>query len=850
MTKENTNPSEQQKKVDLFGTVIQRDIGEEMKSSYIDYAMSVIVGRALPDVRDGFKPVHRRILYTMHEMGVRHNKPFKKCARVVGDVLGKYHPHGDSSVYDALVRLVQEFSLRYPLVQGQGNFGSVDGDPAAAYRYTEARLASIADEMLIDIEKDTVRFTPNFDGSLLEPVVMPAKLPNLLVNGSSGIAVGMATNIPTHNLTEVCDATIAYIENPNIETREILKIMKGPDFPTAGIIRGRQGIRDYFETGRGSVRIQARAEIEEMKGNREAIIVTEIPYQVNKATLIENIAHLVRDKKIPDISDIRDESDRRGMRIVIEVKRDGNAQVVLNQLYKHTQLETTFGVIMLAIVEGRPRVMPVKEVLGHYVAHRKLVIVNRTRYDLNKALQRDHILQGLLIAIKNMDRVVQIIRKSADALDAKKKLIEEFELTEIQSQAILDMRLHQLTRLESTSIEEERKQLVKLIEELRGILADPKKVLKIIETELKEVREKYGDKRRTEITSEAAELSLEDMVPLEEVVINMSHSGYIKRIPLNTYRTQNRGGKGVIGGETKEEDFIEHLFVTASHATILFFTTRGKVYSLRAYEVPEGSRTSRGKAIVNLLQISGEEKITSAIAIRTFAEAKGQEFYLTMCTRTGVVKRTALAEFENIRKNGLAAITLEDGDVLVDVQLTNGKTDMIIGTKEGMSIRFPEVEVRSMGRQAMGVRGIRLDKDDVVIGMESADPQASPDMLTVCENGYGKRTELGEYREQHRGGSGIITIKATDRNGPVIALKLVTTDKDLMVMTEKGMAVRLRCQQIRQTGRNAQGVRLVKLEEGDKIASIAPVVSEIAEERIEEAAEAQPADTPREEKKS
>ncbi len=832
MTKENANSSEPQNKVDLFGNIIQRDIGEEMKSSYIDYAMSVIVGRALPDVRDGFKPVHRRILYTMHEMGVRHNKPFKKCARVVGDVLGKYHPHGDSSVYDALVRLVQEFSLRYPLVQGQGNFGSVDGDPAAAYRYTEARLASIADEMLIDIDKDTVRFIPNFDGSLTEPTVMPARLPNLLINGSSGIAVGMATNIPPHNLTEVCDAAIAYMANPNLETRDLLKIMKGPDFPTGGIIRGRQGIRDYFETGRGSVRIQGRAEIEEMKGNREAIAITEIPYQVNKTTLIENIAHLVRDKKIPDISDIRDESDRRGMRIVIEVKRDGNAQVVLNQLYKHTQLETTFGVIMLAIVEGRPRVMPVKEVLGHYVVHRKVVIVNRVRFDLNKALQRDHILQGLLIAIKNMDRVVQIIRKADDALDAKRKLIEEFELSEIQSQAILDMRLHQLTRLESSTIEEERKQLVKLIEELRAILADPRKVLKIIEAELVEIREKYGDKRRTEITSEAAELTIEDMVPLEEVVINMSHSGYIKRIPLNTYRTQNRGGKGVIGGETKEEDFIEHLFVTGSHATILFFTTRGKVYSLRAYEVPEGNRTSRGKAIVNLLQISGEEKITSAIAIRTFAEAKGQELYLTMCTRVGVVKRTALEEFENIRKNGLAAITLEDGDVLVDVQLTTGKMDMIIGTKEGMSIRFPEKEVRSMGRQAMGVRGIRLDKSDVVIGMESADPQVSTVMLTVCENGYGKRTELGEYREQHRGGSGIITIKATDRNGPVIGLKLVTSDKDLMVMTEKGMAVRLRCAQIRQTGRNAQGVRLVKLEEGDKIASVAPVVSESEEERI------------------
>ncbi|MFA5161805.1 MAG: DNA gyrase subunit A [Elusimicrobiales bacterium] len=835
MTKE-TGPQNK----DLFGNIITRDIGEEMKSSYIDYAMSVIVGRALPDARDGLKPVHRRILYTMHEMGVRHNKAFKKSARIVGDVLGKYHPHGDMSVYDALVRMAQDFSIRYPLVQGQGNFGSIDGDPAAAMRYTEVRLAAVADELLADIDKETVRMVPNYDGSLMEPFVLPAKLPNLLVNGSSGIAVGMATNIPTHNLSEVCDATVAYIENPNIDVKELAKLIKGPDFPTAGIIRGRQGIRDYFETGRGSVRIQGRAEIEEMKGNREAIIITEIPYQVNKTTLIENIAQLVRDKKIADISDLRDESDRRGMRIVIEVKRDGNAQVVLNQLYKHTQLETSFGVIMLAIVDGKPRVMPIKEVLAHYVSHRKIIIAARTRFDLNKALAREHILQGLLIAIKNMDRVVQIIRKSEDALSAKRKLMDEFELTDIQAQAILDMRLHQLTRLETDAIEAERKELAKLIEELRGILADPKKVLKIIVSELAELKEKYGDKRRTEITSEAAELTLEDMVPLEEVAVNMSHSGYIKRIPLNTYRAQNRGGKGIIGGETKEEDFIEHLFVTSSHATILFFTTRGKVYSLRAYEITEGGRTSRGKAIVNLLQISGEEKITSAIAIRTFEENKGKEHYLTMCTRNGVAKRTALSEFENIRRNGIAAITLEDGDVLVDVQLTNGAMDMIIGTKDGMSIRFPESEVRSMGRQAQGVRGMRLGKGDVVVGMEAAEPKASPDLLTVCENGFGKRTELAEYREQHRGGSGVITIKTTERNGIVVGIKLVTPEKDLMVMTEKGMAVRLRCEQIRQTGRNAQGVRLVKMEENDKIASIAPVVSEKEEERIEGEAEAAP----------
>jgi len=819
-------PDNKDKPVDLFGNITQRNIGEEMKSSYIDYAMSVIVGRALPDVRDGLKPVHRRILYTMHSMGLRHNKPFRKSARVVGDVMGKYHPHGDSSIYEALVRMAQDFSLRYMLVNGQGNFGSVDGDPAAAMRYTECRLAGVADELLADIDKNTVRFIPNYDGAEEEPSVLPAKLPNLLVNGGSGIAVGMATNIPTHNLSEVCEATIAYIGNHAIEVKELMKIIKGPDFPTGGIIRGRQGIKDYFETGRGSVRIQARTEIEEIKGGREAIIVTEIPYQVNKTNLIKAIADLVRDKRIADISDIRDESDRRGMRIVIEVKRDGNAQVVLNQLLKHTQLEVSFGVNMLAIVDGKPRVLPIKEVLAQYVTHRKLMIVNRTKFDLAKAVAREHILQGLLIAIKNMDRVVKIIRTSDDAAQAKTKLMAEFKLTDIQTQAILDMRLHQLTQLEAEGIEAEQKELLKLIAELRGILADPAKVLKIIVDELTELSSKCGDKRRTEITSEAAELTMEDLIPNEEVVLTMSHSGYIKRIPLNTYRAQNRGGKGIIGGETKDEDFLEQLFVTEAHATILFFTTRGKVYSLRAYEIPEGNRTSRGKAIVNLLQIVGEEKITSAIAIKTFEEAKGRENYLVMCTKTGIVKRTALSEFQHIRRSGIAAITLEDGDVLVSVQLTEGKSDLIIATKDGMSIRFPETEVRSMGRQAMGVIGIKMDKADSVVSMESAVESENPEVLTVCENGYGKRTGIDEYRVQHRGGSGVITIKTTERNGAVVTLRIVAKEKDLMVMTEKGMAIRLRCSQIREVGRNTQGVRLVRLEEGDKIASVAPVIVE------------------------
>ena len=581
MTRENDKPEE--KPVDLFGNIIQRDIGEEMQSSYIDYAMSVIVGRALPDVRDGFKPVHRRILYTMNEMGLKHTKAFKKSARIVGDVLGKFHPHGDVAVYESLVRMVQDFSLRYPMVMGQGNFGSVDGDPAAAMRYTEVKLAAVADEMLADIDRNTVDFVPNYDGSMLEPTVLPGRLPNLLVNGSSGIAVGMATNIPTHNLVEVCEAIAAYIEQPDIQTKDLMKILKGPDFPTGGIIRGRKGIKDYFETGRGSVKIQARTEVEELKGGRQSIIVTELPYQVNKANLISAIADLVREKKITDISDLRDESDRRGMRIVIELKRDGNPQVVINHLFKHTQMQTSFGVIMLAIVDGKPRCLPVKEVFACYLSHRKQVITRRVKFDLDKAIQREHILQGLLIAIKNLDRVVQIIRKSKDAAEAKDKLIKEFELSPIQAQAILDMRLHQLTQLETGSIEAERKELLKLIDELRAILADPRKVLKIIKTELVELMERYPDKRRSEISTEITELNVEDFVPLEKVVITMSHGGYIKRIPLSTYKTQNRGGKGIIGGETKEEDFLEHLFVTSSHSTILLFTNRGKVYSLHAY---------------------------------------------------------------------------------------------------------------------------------------------------------------------------------------------------------------------------------------------------------------------------
>ncbi len=827
---ENINQKPEQQNIDLFGNIKKRDISEEMKTSYIDYAMSVIVGRALPDVRDGLKPVHRRILYAMQEMGLKYNKPFKKSARVVGDVLGKYHPHGDTAVYDALVRMAQDFSIRDPLVNGQGNFGSVDGDSAAAMRYTEVRLHAIADELLADLDKDTVKFVPNYDGSMEEPSVLPGKMPQLLVNGSNGIAVGMATNIPTHNLGEVCEGIITLIKNPAITTKEMMQIVKGPDFPTAGILRGTKGVYDYFETGRGSLKIQARAEIEEMKGGRESIIVTEIPYQVNKTNLIESIVNLVKDKKILEISDIRDESDRRGMRLVIELKRDGNGQVVLNQLFKHTQLQTSFGVNMLAIVDGKPRILGIKEVMRQYIKHRQEVITNRTRYDLNKAVKREHILQGLLIAIANLDEVVSIIRKSKDSAEAKIKLMERFSLSEAQTQAILEMRLHQLTQLSTTAIEQEQKELLALIRELQTILANPQMILDIIVKELTEMKKQFATERRTEIANELSDFSMEDLIEEQEVVLTLSNDGYAKRIPLDTYKSQNRGGKGIVGTKNKEEDFIEHLFVTSTHSTILMFTNRGRVFALRAFEIPEGSRQSKGKAIVNLLQISGEEKVTSAVAIADFDPKNSGDTYLTMCTRFGTIKRVALSDFANIRRTGIIAIGLEEGDVLVSTQVTHGKSDIVIATKHGKSIRFDENQIRCMGRTAKGVRGIKLAKNDSVVGMEHAEQEgAQPDVLSVCENGYGKRTEFGEYRTQNRGGSGVITIKTTERNGQVAGIKLVDESKDLMVITEKGMAIRIRCEEIRSVGRNAQGVRLVRLDDNDKIARVAPVFKEEAD---------------------
>ncbi len=821
-------PEQQAVTPSLPDNISPRDIGTEMRASFLDYSMSVIVSRALPDVRDGLKPVHRRILYAMHSEGLASNKRYSKCAGVVGEVLKKYHPHGDSAVYDALVRMVQSFSLLHPLIDGQGNFGSVDGDPAAAYRYTECRLAKFAEEVLADIDQETVDFAPNFDGTTTEPVLLPSRVPNLLVNGSSGIAVGMATNIPPHNLAEVCDAAIAIIKEPKIETKDLLKIMKGPDFPTGSIVRGKAGIRDYFETGRGSVRVQARTEIEDIKGNRQAIIVTELPYQVNKATLLGTIAELVRDKKIPDISDIRDESDRKGMRVVIEIKRDGNANVVLNQLYKHTPMESSFGVILLSLVDGRPRILPVREMLGYYVQHRKTVVIRRTKYQLRKALDRAHILEGFLIALKNLDRVIKIIRGAKDTEEARSSLMAEFELSKAQTQAILDMRLHQLTRLSVDEIREEHEGLVRRIAEFRAILSDVKRVVAIVVKELEDVKAAFGKRRQTEISAEAAEMTLEDLIMKEEVLISLSNGGYIKRIPVNTYEAQGRGGKGIMGAEVKEEDFIEKIFVTDTHAVLLFFTTRGRVFALRAYEVPEGNRTSRGKAVVNLLAITGEEKVTSTIAIRSFEEKKGKETYLVMCTRGGTIKKTPLSDFENIRRSGIIAISLEEGDILVEAQHTSGKDEALIGTKDGMAIRFRETDVRSMGRGAYGVRGIRLDQGDQVIGMEAFPPDSRKTLLTVCENGYGKRTDLAEYRGQHRGGGGVITIKATERNGVVIGVKLLTNEDDLMVMTEKGKTVRLRCKDIKVISRNTQGVRLVKLDEGDKVGNVAALALEPA----------------------
>ncbi|MDR9786485.1 MAG: DNA gyrase subunit A [Peptococcaceae bacterium MAG4] len=799
------------------GKVIPIDINEEMKHSYLDYAMSVIVGRALPDVRDGLKPVHRRILYAMHTLGLTPDKPHRKSAYIVGEVLAKYHPHGDVAVYDALVRMAQDFACRYPLVDGHGNFGSVDGDSAAAMRYTEARLARISLEMLSDIDKDTVDFAPNYDEKTEEPKVLPSKIPNLLINGSAGIAVGMATNIPPHNLGEVIDGVIMLIDNPDADIKDLMTVIKGPDFPTAGIIMGREGIWNAYRTGRGSIKIRARAKIEPIEGGKHSIVVSEIPYQVNKAKLIEKIAELVKEKKLEGISDLRDESDRKGMSICIEVKRDVNPKVVLNQLYKHTQMQDTFGVIMLALVDGEPRILNLKQMLFYYLEHQKDVIVRRTRYELNKAEDRAHIVEGLRIALDHLDEVINTIRASRTTEIAKKALMEKFSLSEKQAEAIVEMRLRQLTGLEREKLEQEYKDLVEKIAYLRSVLADDRKVLGIIKKELTAVKEKYADARRTVITDEDVNFEAEDLIPEEDVVITITNQGYIKRMPLDTYRSQRRGGRGVTAMGTKAEDFVHHLFITTTHHYLLFFTNLGKVYRLKVHEIPEAGRQAKGTAAVNLLFIGNEEKITTVIPVRDFDTNQ----YLFMTTRSGMVKKTPLSDYYTSRRDGIIAISLREGDQLVSVVLTNGKEEIVLATKNGKAIRFLEEEVRPMGRAAKGVKGISLDADDEVIGMQTVRPDAY--LLAVTANGFGKRTSLSEYRLQGRGGKGIINIKTSERNGPVVAVEVIKDNEEVMIISAEGIIIRLKAEDISNIGRSTQGVTLMRLDPGDSVVAVAKV---------------------------
>ncbi|WP_342427617.1 DNA gyrase subunit A [Paenibacillus sp. FSL L8-0158] len=793
--------------------IINRDIGVEMRESFMDYAMSIIVSRALPDVRDGLKPVHRRILYAMSELGMSPDKPYKKSARIVGEVIGKYHPHGDTAVYDTMVRMAQDFSLRYMLVDGHGNFGSVDGDMAAAMRYTEARLSKIAMEMLRDLNKETVDFMPNYDGEENEPVVLPARYPNLLVNGVGGIAVGMATNIPPHNLGEVIDGVQALIENPDITPMELMDYIQGPDFPTAGYILGRSGIRQAYQTGRGSVTMRAKTTIEEI-GNKARIIVHELPYQVNKARLVEKIAELVRDKRIEGITDLRDESDRTGMRVVIELRRDVNPNVVLNNLFKHTAMQSNFGINMLAIVNNEPKILNLKDVLYHYLKHQVEVIRRRTEFDLKKAEARAHILEGLRIALDHLDEVIALIRSSQTAEAAREGLIERFSLTLEQSQAILDMRLQRLTGLEREKIENEYNELIQKIAEYREILANEHLVLNIISEELNELKGRFSDERRTEITVGEESILDEDLIPREDVIITVTHTGYIKRLPVTTYRSQKRGGRGVVGMDTKNEDFVEHLFITNSHHHLLFFTDKGKVYRIKAYEIPDLSRTARGTPIINLIQIEQGESINAVIPIEEFVE----DSYLFFATQHGIIKKTPLDDYANIRKGGLIAINLREDDALIEVKLTDGQQEMIIGTAQGMSIRFPESDVRSMGRSATGVKGISLDESDAVIGMDIVD--TSLDILIVTSKGYGKRTPVVDYRIQSRGGKGIKTINVTDKNGPVVGLKVVKTEEDLMIITASGTLIRTSMGEISTMGRNTQGVRLINIRDDDSVATV------------------------------
>ena len=797
------------------GKIIERDIENEMKTAYISYAMSVIVQRALPDVRDGLKPVHRRILYAMHEDGITSDKPYRKCANTVGSVLGRYHPHGDSSVYDAMVRMAQDFSLRYMLIDGHGNFGSIDGDGAAAMRYTEARMSKIAEYMLTDIEKNTVDFMPNYDDRLQEPTVLPSKIPQLLINGSSGIAVGMATNIPPHNLTEVCDGLIKIIENPNITDDELMSIIKGPDFPTGGMILGKEGIREAYKTGKGKIIVRAEAEIEEMANNKQRIIVTSLPYQVNKARLIENISKLVREKRIEGISELRDESDRNDrVRIVIELKRDARAQVVLNQLYKNTQMQDTFGAILLALVDGEPKILTLRQCLDYYIDHRKTVIIRRTKFELDKALARAHILEGLRIAIDNIDEVISIIRNSYD--DAKERLMERFGLTDIQAQAILDMRLKTLSGLQREKIEEEYKQLMELIAHLREILANEQLVYDIIKEDLEEVKTKFGDERLTKIKPTEGDIEEEDLIKEEQTIVALTHFGYIKRMPADTYKSQRRGGKGITGISTRAEDFVTEIFTASTHDTILFFSNKGKLYRLRGYEIPEAGRTAKGTAIVNLLSLDAGEKITAVIPISNFAEGK----YLLMATQKGFIKKTALTEYNSARKTGLQAITLKEEDELIAVRLTDGQDNVVLVTEDGMSITFSEQDVRPMGRTAQGVIGIKLGDGDKVIGMESIIAGANATLLAITEHGFGKRTDLDEYRVQNRGGRGVITYKVTQKTGKLVGIKVTDDSNDIMMITDKGTIIRISVKDVSVLGRSTQGVTLMRTNDGGKVVSI------------------------------
>ncbi|WP_282138452.1 DNA gyrase subunit A [Rossellomorea aquimaris] len=801
------------------------NISSEMRSSFLDYAMSVIVSRALPDARDGLKPVHRRILYAMNDLGMTADKAYKKSARIVGEVIGKYHPHGDSAVYDTMVRMAQDFNYRYMLVDGHGNFGSVDGDAAAAMRYTEARMSKISMELIRDINKDTIDYKDNYDGTEREPEVLPARFPNLLVNGSSGIAVGMATNIPPHNLGEVIDGILALSKDPDITIQELMEFIFGPDFPTAGLIVGRSGIRRAYETGKGSITMRARVEIEQKSNGKETIIVHQIPYQVNKARLIEKIADLVRDKKIDGITDLRDESDRNGMRIVIEVRKDANANVLLNNLYKQTALQTSFGINLLALVDGQPKVLNLKECLYHYLQHQRVVIRRRTEFELRKAEARAHILEGLRIALDHIDEIIKLIRGSQTTELAKQGLMENFSLSDKQAQAILDMRLQRLTGLEREKIEDEYQELLKQIAELKAILADDEKVLEIIREELIEIKERFNDERRSEIVAGGIEnIEDEDLIPRENIVVSLTHNGYIKRLPVSTYRSQKRGGRGIQGMGTNDEDFVEHLLTTSTHDTILFFTNKGKAYRAKGYEIPEFSRTAKGLPIINLLGVEKDEWINAMIRVEEFVD----DWYLFFTTKQGISKRTPVSDFANIRTNGLIAINLRENDELISVKLTDGEKDMIIGTKKGMLIRFPETDVRSMGRTATGVKGINLSDDDIVVGMEILEEKS--DVLVVTVNGYGKRTPASEYRVQTRGGKGLKTCNVTERNGELVSVKAVTGEEDLMIITAHGVLIRMDVNDISTTGRNTQGVKLIRLQESEFVSTVAKVEKEDEEE--------------------